>query len=310
MLWLTLSFLSATLLGLYDTCKKRALKGNSIFVLLFVNTLLCSFIFIPFIILSYNTDVLDGSIFHVARGGWGVHKFIILKSLIVLASWIFGYAGMKNLPLSITGPINATRPVLVLIGAIFVFGERLNLYQWIGVMLAITSFYMLSRSGKREGIDFKHDKWIFFVVLQSIFGAISGLYDRYLMAPVSEGGAGLDRMIVQSWYNIYQCLLMAVVLIIIFRKSVFRQFCFRQGWKYSVAVVCVSVFLSAADFAYFYALTFPDAMISIVSMIRRGSVIVSFTCAALFFHEKNLRSKALDLLLVLLSMFFLFLGSQ
>ena len=310
MIWLLLSFLSATLLGLYDTCKKRALKGNSIFVLLFVNTLLCSCIFIPFIILSYTTDLLDSTIFHVARGGWEVHRLIILKSLIVLSSWIFGYAGMKNLPLSITGPINATRPVIVLIGAIFVFGERLNLCQWIGVMLAIISFYMLSRSGKREGIDFKHNKWIFFVVLQSIFGAISGLYDRYLMAPVSEGGAGLDRMIVQSWYNIYQCLFMAILLLIIFRRSLVHQFRFRQGWKYTTSVVCVSVFLSAADFAYFYALTYPDAMISIVSMIRRGSVLVSFACAALLFHEKNLRSKALDLMLVLLSMFFLYLGSR
>lgn len=309
-MWLILSFLSATLLGLYDTCKKRALSGNGIFTLLFVNTLLCSLIFLPFIVISCTSNALDGSIFHVEQGGWETHKYIILKSLIVLSSWMFGYAGMKNLPLSITGPINATRPVMVLIGAIFVFGERLNLYQWIGVMLAITSFYMLSRSGKREGIDFRHNKWILFVVLQSIFGAISGLYDRYLMAPVSEGGVGLDRMIVQSWYNIYQCLFMAIVLLIIYRRRVTQQFKFRQGKNYLLAVVLVSVFLSAADFAYFYALTFPDAMISIVSMIRRGSVIVSFTCAAVLFHEKNLRSKALDLMLVLLSMFFLFLGSR
>ena len=309
-MWLILSFLSATLLGLYDTCKKRALAGNNIFVLLFVNTLICSLIFLPFIVISYSSTSLDNSIFHVAQGGWETHRYIILKSLIVLSSWIFGYAGMKNLPLSITGPINATRPVMVLIGAIFVFGERLNLYQWIGVLLAITSFYMLSRSGKREGIDFKHNKWIFFVVLQSVFGAVSGLYDRYLMAPVSEGGVGLDRMIVQSWYNIYQCLFMTIVLIVLFRRHVFRQFRFNQGHRYLLAVIFVSVFLSAADFVYFYALTFPDAMISIVSMIRRGSVIVSFTCAAIFFHEKNLRSKAFDLMLVLLSMFFLFLGSR
>ena len=128
-MWLILSFLSATLLGLYDTCKKRALSGNGIFTLLFVNTLLCSLIFLPFIVISYTSNALDGSIFHVEQGGWETHKYIILKSLIVLSSWMFGYAGMKNLPLSITGPINATRPVMVLIGAIFVFGERLNLFK-------------------------------------------------------------------------------------------------------------------------------------------------------------------------------------
>ena len=104
---------------------------------------------------------------------------------------------MKHLPLTIVGPINATRPVMVLVGAMLVFGERLNLYQWIGVMLAVLSFFMLSRSGKKEGIDFKHNKWILFIVLAAVTGAVSGLYDKYLMKQ-------LPPMVVQSWYNIYQ----------------------------------------------------------------------------------------------------------
>ena len=68
--------------------------------------------------------------------------------------------------------------------------------------------------------------------------------------------------------------------------------------------------LSAADFLYFYALSEPQAMISIVSMIRRGSVVVSFLFGALIFHEHNLKSKAIDLSLVLLSMVLLFIGSR
>ena len=83
--------------------------------------------------------------------------------------------------LTIVGPINATRPVMTLVGALLIFGERLNVYQWIGVLMAIISFFMLSRSGKKEGIDFKHDKWIWFVVLAAVLGAVSGLYDKYLM---------------------------------------------------------------------------------------------------------------------------------
>ena len=208
-MWLLLAFMSAALLGFYDSFKKKALDGNAVIPVLFLNTLFSSLIFLPFIILSYNTNVLDGSIFHVGGGGWEVHKYIVLKSLIVLSSWIFGYFGMKHLPLTIVGPINATRPVMVLVGALLVFGERLNVYQWIGVALAVASFLMLSRSGKKEGIDFKHDRWIYFIVLAAVLGAVSGLYDKYLMAPVSQGGVGLDTMMVQSWYNIYQCVMMA-----------------------------------------------------------------------------------------------------
>ena len=138
-MWLVLAFLSATLLGFYDAFKKKALSGNAVIPVLFLNTLFSSLIFIPFIIMSYTGTQLDGTIFHVAEGGWEVHKYIVLKSMIVLSSWTFGYFGMKHLPLTIVGPINATRPVMTLVGALIVYGEVLNLYQWIGVAMASTS---------------------------------------------------------------------------------------------------------------------------------------------------------------------------
>lgn len=305
-MWLALAFLSATLLGFYDSFKKKSLGGNAVIPVLFLNTLFSSLIFLPFIILSGSTGMLDGTIFHVASGGWDVHKFIVLKSIIVLSSWIFGYFGMKHLPLTIVGPINATRPVMVLVGAFVVFGERLNVYQWIGVALAVASFFMLSRSGKKEGIDFKHDRWIYFIVLSAMLGALSGLYDKYLMAPETHGGVGLDRMIVQSWYNIYQCFMMGVMLLLLWMPKRKQATPFHWDWS----IICISVFLSAADFVYFYALSIPGAMISIVSMVRRGSVVVSFLFGAVMFHEKNLKSKVVDLLLVLLGMLFLYIGSK
>lgn len=301
-----MAFLSATLLGFYDSFKKKSLDNNAVIPVLFLNTLFSSFVFLPFILLSYNSHALDGSIFHVASGGWEAHRYIVLKSVLVLLSWIFGYFGMKHLPLTIVGPINATRPVMVLIGALLVFGERLNVWQWVGVLLAVASFFMLSRSGKKEGIDFKHDKWIYFIVLAAVLGAVSGLYDKYLMAPVSNGGVGLDKMLVQSWYNIYQCFMMGAVLLFVWLPTAKRTTRFRWDW----CIVFISVFLSAADFVYFYALSIPGAMISIVSMVRRGSVIVSFLFGAAFFREKNLKSKAVDLLLVLLGMLFLYIGSR
>ena len=305
-MWLILAFLSATLLGFYDSCKKESLSNNAVIPVLFFNTLFSSLIFLPFILLSAGTDVLDNTIFHVESGGWDVHKYILLKSFIVLSSWIFGYFGMKHLPLTIVGPINATRPVMVLVGAFMVFGERLNVYQWVGVALAVASFFMLSRSGKKEGIDFKHDRWIYFVVLSAVLGAISGLYDKYLMASPNDGGVGLDRMIVQSWYNIYQCIMMGVMLLLLWMPKRKQTTPFHWHW----GIIFISIFLSAADFVYFYALSLPGAMISVVSMIRRGSVIVSFLFGAMLLREKNLKSKFFDLLLVLLGMLFLYFGSK
>lgn len=292
-MWLILAFLSASLLGCYDVCKKHALGQNPVIPVLFLNTLFCSLIFLP---------MLPSAPF----GGWQVQRFIVLKSCIVLSSWTLGYCGIKHLPITLVGPINATRPVMVLLGALIIFGERLNAYQWVGVLLAIASFFMLSRSGKREGIDFRHNRWILCIVGAAILGAVSGLYDKYLMASAQNGGAGLPPLTVQCWYNFYQAAMMGCVLLLFWWPKRKEQTPFR--WKWSIPLI--SLFLSAADFAYFYALSMDGALVSVVSMVRRGSVLVSFIVGAFVFHEKNLRSKAIDLLLVLLGMVFLFIGSR
>lgn len=288
-MWLSFAFLSAALLGFYDVCKKHALRGNAVIPVLFLNTLFCSIIFLP---MALQTPF----------GGWDVQRYIVLKACIVLSSWLLGYIGIKHLPITIVGPINATRPVMVLIGALLIFGERLNLLQWAGVVLAIMSFFLLSRSGRKEGIDFRHNRWIVCTVGAAVLGALSGLYDKYLMAV--DGGLGLPRLTVQCWYNFYQCLMMGAMLIVLWwpKRHEGTPFC----WRWSI--LFISLFLSIADYVYFYSLSLDGALVSVVSMVRRSSVLVSFMLGALLFHEKNLRSKAIDLALVLLSMFLLWLG--
>lgn len=305
-MWLLLAFCSAALLGFYDVFKKLALRGNAVLPVLFLNTMICSLLFLPLILLSSYTGVLDGSTFCVEPCGWAAHKYIILKALIVLSSWVFGYFAMKNLPITIVGPINATRPVMVLVGAMLVFGERLNVWQWCGVLLAVVSFFLLSRSGRKEGVDFRHNKWILSLVVAAVLGAVSGLYDKYLMASPENGGVGLSRMVVQSWYNIYQLFMMGLTMLLIWWPVRKKSTPFQWRWS----IIFISLFLSMADFVYFYALSLPGAMISIVSMVRRGSVVVSFFCGAAVFKEKNLKSKAVDMLLVLLGMIFLYIGTR
>ena len=305
-MWLILAFLSAALLGFYDVFKKKSLKENAVIPVLTLNTLFSSLLFLPFIILSAQGYLSEDSLFYTHQYGWAEHKYILLKSLIVLASWLFAYFGLKHLPLTIVGPINATRPVMVLIGAMTFFSERLNLWQWVGVIIAMIGLYMLSRSSKKEGIDFKHNKWIIFVVLANVLGAVSGLYDKFLMASPENGGVGLDKLAVQSWYTFYQFFLMLAMLALLWWPLRKETTPFRWDW----CIILISIFLSAADFAYFYALGLDGAMISIVSMVRRGSVVVSFLFGAMVFREKNLKAKVLDLALVLLSMLFLFIGSQ
>ena len=298
-MWVLLAFVSAALLGCYDFFKKVSLKENSVLAVLFLNTLFSALLFAPFIVLS-RTGVITSGQFYVPHISVHTHMLLVIKAVIVLSSWLCGYIGIKHLPITIVSPIQSTRPVLVLLGALFLFGETLNVYQWIGVTIAIVSVFLLSRNSQREGIYFAKNRWVAFVALAALFGAASALYDKYLMRSI-------EPIVVQSWFNVYQCLLMAV-LILLLNASSQTQRARKFSWRWSIPMI--SLFLGFADFCYFTALAQEDALIAVVSMIRRGSVVVSFIFGAVLLHEKNLVSKAVDVALILIGLFFLYLGSK
>ena len=304
-MWLFFAFFSAAMLGCYDFCKKHALRSNAVIPVLFLNTLLSSLFLVPFVIMSATTDTLDGSTFRVASADWKIHGAILLQAIVVTASHLLNYYSMKHLPLTIVSPIKVTRPMMVLLGAFLAFGEHLNFWHWMGFLLTIFSFVILSRSGKKEGIDFWHSRWIWMLFGGAMLGAFCSLNNKYLVASGADGGADLDPMFVQSWYYIYQCLVMLVVLLVLWWPK--RHMITRFHWTWSI--IGVSLFLAISDNAYFYSLSMPGAMISVVSLVSRSSVVVSFLFGAIFFHEKNLRAKAVDLLLLLLGMVFLYIGS-
>ncbi|MGL5318076.1 MAG: EamA family transporter, partial [Bacteroidales bacterium] len=148
-MWVILAFLSASLLGFYDVFKKIGVTKNAVIPVLFLNTLFCTCIFLPFIILSRTApEMMQQTLFFVPGEAPHVHLYIILKSIIVLTSWLFAYYAMKHLPITLSSPIKASQPVLTLLGALLIYGERLNPLQWAGVSIALFSFYLLSLSGK------------------------------------------------------------------------------------------------------------------------------------------------------------------
>ena len=298
-MWVLLAFVSAALLGCYDFFKKVSLKENSVLAVLFLNTLFSALLFAPFIVLSHTGVITSGQLY-VPHINAHTHMLLAIKAVIVLSSWLCGYIGIKHLPITIVSPIQSTRPVLVLLGALFLFGETLNVYQWIGVTIAIVSVFLLSRNSQREGIYFAKNRWVAFVALAALFGAASALYDKYLMRSI-------EPIVVQSWFNVYQCLLMGVLMLLLNASSQ-TQRARKFSWRWSIPMI--SLFLGFADFCYFTALAQEDALIAVVSMIRRGSVVVSFIFGAVLLREKNLVSKAVDVAFILIGLFFLYLGSK
>ena len=290
-MWILLAVMSSMCLGVYDIFKKLSLGGNNVLTVLFFNTLFGALLMSPILVLT----VAEGSI---GFGGDPMgYLYIIIKSLIVLSSWTMGYYAVKNLPLTITGPINATRPVLVLLGALLIFGERLNALQWVGILLGFCSLYFISRLGSKEGFSVKHSVWLWLMLGATVMGAVSGLYDKYLLRLY-------EPLQVQAWYSLYQCVIMGTVVMIIKRVSHDTT---PFVWRWTIP--CIALFLTIADVAYFYSLSIDGSMISVVSMIRRGSVLVSFLYGVAVLREKNVKMKLIDLSILLLGLICLVLGS-
>ncbi len=297
-MWIALGLISCLFLGFYDIVKKASLKDNAVIPVLFLASSTGAVLFTPFIIASWAGWIEPGHLLYVPAVGGTLHGLIFLKSMLVGSSWIFAYYALKHLPITIVTPIRATGPVWTLFGALILFSERYNIWQWAGIMTVLTFFYIFSLAGRKEGISFMRNKWILYIALATLLGSISTLYDKYLITHY-------DRMAVQAWFSVYMIPVFLPFLLGMWyprRKSI-TPF----EWRWTIPVI--GILLSLADFAYFYALSYDDALITILSVLRRTSVVVSFAFGALIFKEGNLKHKALALLGILAGVLLIVLGS-
>ena len=299
-IWLWAAVGSAILLGIYDVFKKQASTRNDVLHILFYATALSTCFFAPLMLSSLcGWGWADGTVFELPKGTPRDHLMIFIKSIIVSVSWITGLMGLKNLPITTAGTIKASRPVFVLIGSLLIFGERLNAWQWTGILTAIFALWLLGRTSKKEGVDFVRNKWILCMWVAVISGVVSALLDKHLTGSMTP-------MFVQSWCNFYIAAIIGAI--VLFGRLTRRKYYtpFRFDW----AIVLIAVFITLSDFLYFLSLYSSGSMLSVVSMLRRSSVIITFIFGAIFFKEKHLRSKGLALAILLVAMAILVFGSR
>ncbi|WP_372776685.1 EamA family transporter [Mangrovibacterium sp.] len=300
-MWVILALISAVLLGMYDVFKKLSLNHNAVLPVLFLSTVTAATVVLPIVVgSSFYPGFFQQISLYVPPITAHEHLLVFIKSVIVVGSWIFAFHAMKHLPITLISPIRATGPIWTLIGAILIFQERLNLMQWFGVLITLIFFYLLSTAGKLEGISFRRNVWIFCIIAATLLGAASGLFDKYIMRQI-------DRIAVQAWFSFYQVVVM-LPAIFFFRWKKPKADRPPFEWRWSIPLI--AIFLLFADYAYFYALSIPDSMISIISALRRGGVLVAFTTGAILFNERNIKRKGIYLLGILLGILIISFGTQ
>lgn len=299
-MWVTLSLLSAILLGFYNVTKKQSVNNNAIWPVLLISSITGACIVAPFIAGSFLYPEFFMNIhLYVPKMSSHEHVLIIIKTLLVVSSWVLSFNGLKHLPITIEAPVRSTNPIWTLIGAIIIFNEHLSILQWIGIITTITFFFMLSIAGKKEGIVFSKNIWIFLLILSTVFSAASGLFDKYLLK-------SMDRLAVQSWFTIYQVIILlpAVFFCRWIKKKKDRPV---FHWRWSIPAI--GSLLILADFIYFDAVSQPGAMISMISALRKGNVLIAFIMGIIFFKEKNIRPKIIPSIGILIGILLISLGS-
>ncbi|MEW7280298.1 EamA family transporter [Aquimarina sp. 2201CG1-2-11] len=296
-MWMYLGLLAALFLGLHNLCKKHAVQGNEVFPVL-LGTIGSGFLaLLPFSILSFYFPELTQQIgFHIAEISWKTHGYIFIKSMIMASSWVLAYQALKHLPITIVTPIRSAGPFFTFIGAILIYQEKPNFLQWIGFFLIILSVLLYSRIGKKEGINFKRNKWIFAIIGATFLGASSGLYDKFLIQNLA-----LNPQTLQFWFCWYSVLILLIILSLTWFP--YRQKRIEFKWRWSIPAV--GVLLQAADYFYFKALQDPEALIMLLSAIKRSQILIAVVIGGLVFKEKNKRKKLIPLFGILLGVFFI-----
>ncbi|WP_298316836.1 DMT family transporter [uncultured Aquimarina sp.] len=294
-MWMYLGLLAALFLGLHNLCKKHAVQGNEVFPVL-LGTISSGFLLLlPFFIGSHYYPEYTKKIgFHITTISWETHGYIFIKSIIMTTSWVLAYQALKHLPITIVTPIRSAGPFFTFIGAILIYQEKPNLLQWIGFFLIIFSVVLYSKIGKKEGINFKRNKWIFAIIGATFLGASSGLYDKFLIQSLS-----LNPQTLQFWFCWYTVLILLVILSLTWFNNKEKRKKFTWRWT----IIAVGVLLQTADYFYFKALQDPEALIMLLSAIKRSQILIAVVIGGLVFKEKNKRKKLVPLFGIMIGVF-------
>ena len=284
MSWTCWILLSAVFLALYDLAKKASVRDNAVLPVLLCSTLCGCAAFVGALAfggrLGAALAALDGRL--VALG--------LSKAAIVAISWIFTFSALRTLPITIATPIRASAPALVIVLALFLYGEVPTALQAVGIVTVLAGYWTFSWAGRAEGIDFLRNRAVWCAVAGAVFSALSALWDKYVFQVASAP--------IEPVQLVFQLGLVLVYGLCLGGRAALRRRlsglpCHAFAFRWTIPLV--GVLLAFADWLYFRGVAEPGAPISLASLMRRLSVVITFVLGARFFHETNLRRKALAL---------------
>ncbi len=272
-LWIPLVLFYGLAKGARDALKKQALTKSSVIEVLFYHALIALVVLIPF---SHNLLAVS----------FVDHLWIFLKSFVIFVGWIFAFTSIKHMPVSLYGVIDTARVVFSIVLALIFLGEVMTIPKAAGLLLVILGIVLVNFGNKDDGKAIKM-KYLVIALLSCLLNAISGLLDKMLL---SKGT--LDSSQLQFFYMLYMTALYGVY--IIFKREKIKLSTIKNN--YWIAIL--SVLFVIADRALFIANEDPESQITVMTLIKQSSVLVTVLCGKMFFKEKHILKRTVCAMVV------------
>ncbi|NVJ27446.1 DMT family transporter [Myxococcus sp. AM011] len=293
-MWIAYGLGAGVMLGLYDVWTKKAMTGNSVIPVVMWSSLFGALCWVPVLIpgaLPIRVEPFGLT--------WQEQAWLLPKGVAMTASWILAYYAVRELPISIAGAVRASGPLWTLAGGFLMFRELLTPVQFLGLMLTVCSYYVLSIVGRKEGLVLSKNSSVWWMLSATALSAATTVYDKFLVSRL-----GLPVLELQASSAFQRCILSALVFV----PYMLRRGGLGLGLTWSWGIPLVGCSWVAAELIYFVAITEPQAMVTHLSVLRRTSLIVGFVLSALFFREANVLLKSGMIAVLILGMAILILG--
>lgn len=287
-MWTCWILASAVFLAFYDLAKKASVRENAVLPVLLLATVAGGGAYVAVLGAAGGIPAaLDVSARNLS--------LICIKSAIVSTSWVLTYCALRSLPITIATPIRASAPAIVFIAAFFLYGEQPTVVQGLGIILVFTGYWAFSKAGKFEGIDFLRSRAVWLAIGGMCMSAVSSIWDKFILQKCA-----IPVETVQFWFQIG---LVAIYSLLLTGQRALRIDRRKFEWRWTIPAT--GILLAAADWLYFHGLAIPDVPISVGSLMRRFSVVITFLLGAVLFKERNLKRKGIALAAILIGVILL-----
>lgn len=291
-MWILYVSIYAFLIGFFTIYRKKAVEISNVHFTLALSSL------IGFLLIAWKY-------MEAVTLSWEYILLILVKSIIISASWTFELLAIKEAYLSVLQPISAIKVVFGFFAGILIFNEIATWSQFIGVFVVGIGIFLLNRTQKgnlfllrKEANKKKERKILIFFIISCLFSETSAIIDKFSLGTITS-----TQM--QWWFMLFCSIILIIVFVIYCIKN--KKFmATKKDWK-NIYIYTSAIILIVADQLLFRGLMDPNSKASIVSILKQITLIVSVIFGALIFKEKGLKNRLYFIAIILIGIIIILL---